>query len=278
MAETSKTYDLAFARILTIVVALLMGIISLAGLIFPDSIYPSPELIQSFMANDVINLVIGLPILLGSIWLTQREKLVGLLCWPGALLYVLYNYIAYAVGIPFSWPSLVFLALILLSVYTIFHLLKRIDKEPVQMQLAGAVPEKFSGWVLLIFGILFSLRAIGMLAQGYADQIALPVSELGVLIADIILSAFLITGGVLLLQKRPLGYVCGLGLFFVASMLFVGLIAVLLLQPVLTEAQFMLTDIVVVFSMGLICFIPFALFLRGALSSEKFGEGDEEYN
>jgi hypothetical protein len=43
------------------------------------------------------------------------------------------------------------------------------------------------------------------------------------------------------------------------------LIAFLLLQPILTTAPFALADVVVVFVMGLICFIPFGLFVRGVL-------------
>ncbi len=268
MIETNNFHDLRFARILTIVVAILMGMMSLAGLIFSHSIYPSKELIHSFLANDVINVVIGLPILVVSVWLTQRNMLIGLLCWPGALLYVIYNYIAYVVGIPINWPSLVYILLILLSAIIIVNLLKHIDQGSVQAQLAGAVPEKFSGWVLLLFGILFSVRAVGMIAQGSANQSALPASELGVLIADIILSALFITGGVLLLKYKPLGYVSGMGLLFVASMLFVGLIVFILLQPLLTDAPFIFADLVVVFAMGLVCFIPFALFTRGVISSD----------
>ena len=77
--------------------------LSLVGLILPDSIYPSEEFIQAYMVNDVINLLIGLPILFGSMWLTRRGNLIGLLFWPGALLYVLYNYTAYIFGLPISW-------------------------------------------------------------------------------------------------------------------------------------------------------------------------------
>jgi len=50
-------------------------------------------------------------------------------------------------------------------------------------------------------------------------------------------------------------------------MLFVGLIVYLLLQPVLTSAPFSLTDVIVVLVMGLICSVPFALFIRGVVRS-----------
>jgi hypothetical protein len=49
-------------------------------------------------------------------------------------------------------------------------------------------------------------------------------------------------------------------------MLFIGLVIVLILQPFLTNAPFVLADVVVVLIMGLICFIPFGLFVRGVLS------------
>jgi hypothetical protein len=67
----------------------------------------------------------------------------------------------------------------------------------------------------------------------------------------------------LLWRKQALGYVAGAGLLFQTSMLFVGLILVLLLQPLLTNAPFALADVLVVLAMGLIAFIPFGLFLRG---------------
>jgi hypothetical protein len=196
-------------------------------------------------------------------WLARRDKLVGLLLWPGALLYFIYNYIAYVVGIPASFITQAYLLIVLLSAYLTFDLLNKIDRASVQKQLVGAVSEKVTGWVLTAFGILFTFRAVGMIAQAFVAQVPLLPSELGVLIADIVLSTLWVAGGVLLLRRKPLGYVSGLGLLFAASMLFIGLIVFLLLQPFLTSVPFALVDVVVVFIMGLVCFVPFAIFLRG---------------
>jgi uncharacterized membrane protein YuzA (DUF378 family) len=260
--------DLILVYGLSLVGAILMTAVSLGGLLYPSTFYPTEELLQSFVANDVVNLLVGLPILLGSMWLAKRSKLVGLLFWPGALLYVLYNYIAYIFGMPFSVLTFVYLVLVLLSTYCILDLLKSIDKKSVQEQLSEGVPARTAGWVLVVFGVLFTFRAIGMIAEGSINQTMLPISEIGVLIADIVISILFIAGGGLLLRRSPLGYVSGLGLLFVASMLFLGLIMVLLLQPVLTDAPFVLVDIVVVFIMGLICFIPFGFFVRKVTASE----------
>jgi hypothetical protein len=60
-----RTQDVTLAYVFSLVVALLMGVASVAGLVYPADIYPE-DLLQSFVPNDVVNLAIGLPILLGA--------------------------------------------------------------------------------------------------------------------------------------------------------------------------------------------------------------------
>jgi hypothetical protein len=199
-------------------------------------------------------------------WLARGGRLVGLLLWPGVLLYILYNYIAYAIGIPFSAVTFIYLVLVLLSAYAIFDLLKSIDKKSVQDRLDGVVPVRIAGWTLVVLGALFILRSIGVIVQASTNQTSVPASEIGVLIADVALSTLLVAGGVLLLRRMPLGYASGLGLLFAANMLFIALIIFLLLQPVLAGVPFVLVDVIVVFAMAVICFIPFVLFMRGVVS------------
>ncbi len=261
--------DIKTPWFLSVICAALMGLLSLIGLLFPESIYKTEAIIQSNYPNDVINLILGLPILLGSMWLTNRGKLVGLLFWPGALLYVIYNYIAYVVGGPFDFPSLAYFVLILISVYSVYDLVRKIDSNAVKRQLAGAVSEKLAGWFLLIFGILFILRAISIFVSAQINQTVLPPTEIGVSIADIVISILWIYGGILLLRTKSLGYTLGLGLLFAASMLFVGLIILLIIQPILTAVPFSTIDILVVAIMGLILSIPFILFLRGTIRADR---------
>ena len=149
---------------LSLVVALLLTLASVAGLLAPHTLYPTEELRYSFVSNDVVNLALGLPLLLGALALTRRGrtrrgKLLGLLFWPGALFYVTYNYIAYAVAMPLTWQFVLYLALVGLSAYAIFRLLKSIDGATVHARLASAVPARFSGGVLVGLGALFFLRA-----------------------------------------------------------------------------------------------------------------------
>ena len=261
--------NLTLAYTLSLVIALLMTAASIAGTLYRTVIYPTDELFQTFMPNDVVNLVIGVPILLGSIWLARRGLLIGLLFWPGALLYVLYNYLAYVFAMPLNVVFLLYLTLVMLSAYTIIGILASIDGTAVQQQLTGAVPERAAGGILAGLGILFSLRVIVVILGAHLNQTPVATTELAVMVADFMISPALIIGGVLLWRREALGYVTGMGLLFQSSMLFIGLIFFMLLQPLFTAAPFILVDVLVVFIMGLVCFIPFALFVRGVVSKRR---------
>lgn len=258
--------NLTLIYILSLIIALLMATASITGLLYGSVIYPTDELFRSFMPNDGVNLFIGIPILLGSMWLTRQGQLIGLLFWPGALFFVLYNYIAYVFAIPFNIVFLPYLMLVMLSTYTLSSLVASIDGKLIKTGLLGAVPERAIGGSLIGLGTLFSLRVIGVMVHALVSQAPIAAPELAVLIADFMVTPAWVVGGILLWRRESLGYLTGMGLLFQASMLFVALIAFMLLQPLLTAAPLNLTDIAVVFAMGMVCFIPFILFVRGILS------------
>ena len=254
---------------LSFIVAILMAAASVAGLLYRTVVYPTDDLLQSFVSNDVVNLFIGLPILLGSMWLAWRGKLIGLLFWPGALFFVLYNYIVYVFAMPLNVAFLLHLALVTLSVYTIIGLVASIDGKAVQQRLTGAVPERLAGGVLAGLGLLFFVRVVGAMVSAVISQTPIAESELTLHTTDFLVAPAWVVCGILLWRRKELGYVSGLGMLFQASMLFIGLVIVLLLQPSLTTAPFVLFDVIVVFVMGFICFIPFALYVRGVVSGNS---------
>jgi hypothetical protein len=269
------TRDITLVYGASLVIALLLTVASIAGLLYPDRLYPTEELRQSFMATDVVNLCIGLPILLGSMWFARRGRLLGLLFWPGALFYVLYHYIVYAFALPLNWGFLLSLLLLALSAYTMAGLVASIDGETIQQRLVDNVPERIAGGALTVSGITFALLAIGTITNGIVSQTPIGASELALQVSDFIVSVAWIIGGILLWRGEPLGYVTGAGLLFQASMLFVGLLVYLALQPVLTATPFPLTDFVAISVMGLIVFVPFGRFVRGIVSQMTSPSNDE---
>ena len=261
--------NLAPLYALSMVIATLMTVAALAGLLYQNAIYPSDDLLTSFLPTDVSFLFIGLPMLLGSMWLTRRGNLLGLLSWPGALFFTLYNYLVYVFAMPLNVAFLLHLTLVMLSVYVLIALLASIHPPAVQAELSGAVPERLAGGILTGLGLLFFLRAIGVLANGLIHQSTISEIEFAVNRSDYLIAPAWMIGGLLLWRCKPYGYVVGLGLLFQASMLFIGLIIFLLLQPVFANVPFARVDVALVFTMGLICFIPFTLFVRGVVSARS---------
>ena len=261
--------NLTLTYVLSFIIAILMAAASVAGLMYRAAIYPTDELLRTFVSNDVVNLFIGLPILFGSMWLAWRGKLIGLLFWPGALFFVLYNYIVYVFAMPLNVAFLLHLALVTLSVYTLIGLVASIDGKAVQQRLTGAVPERLAGGVLAGLGLLFFLQVISVIVNALTRQTPITETEVALHTSDFLIAPAWVIGGLLLWRRKEFGYVTGLGLLFQASMLFIGLIIFLLLQPFLTTAPFVLVDVVVIFIMGLICFIPFAFFVRGVVSNRN---------
>ncbi len=222
-------------------------------------------MVELFVPNDVVNLLIGLPILVGSIWASRRGKLIGLLFWTGALFFGFYNSIAYVFALPLGWGFIIHLILVVLDIYTLIALVANIDGNVIQQQFHGAVHEKLSGGIITGFGILFLIRVIIVLTSALITGETMMRTELAPNIADSLISSALVVVGIALWKQKTIGYVAGLGLLFQVSMLFIGLIVFLLLQPILTTASVAVVDVIVIFVMGLVCFVPFAFFIRGVI-------------
>jgi hypothetical protein len=259
--------NLKSGYLFSLLIVVLTAVAAITGILYPNSFYPGEELQQAFITNDVVTLFIGVPILLISMWLARRGKLIGLLFWPGAIFYGLYNYTVYLFGPPLTIMYPLYVVIVTLSLYTTIGLVASIRGDAVKQKLAGYVSEKLSSGPLMGLGFAFGVRALFIMVNAAVNQISLPGPELGLLAADFIACAAWMIGGMMLWRRQALGYVTGTGLLFSISMLFIGVIAVLFLQPIISGGPLLVMDIVVLSLMGLICFVPFVLYVRGVIKS-----------
>jgi len=246
------------------ITAFLMATASITGLVFTGRLYPTDELKKSFLVNDAINLFIGLPILLGSIWAARRGKLAGMLLWPGALLFIIYNYLIYTFSMPINAFYMIYLVIVLLSLFLVVRLINQFDGIAVKELLIRKTAENFGGVVLMLLGLVFAGRASTLI---FSERY-MPATILALNLSDIILSISWIVAGFLLLRRKEIGYLLGLGMLFQGSMLFIGLIALMVVQPTMDGSPILFGEIIQVAVMGLIVFIPFYLFLRGVISAD----------
>jgi hypothetical protein len=244
--------------ILSGILAILLLATSLAGILRPEMLYPTTELRDAFMPNDVINLTIGLPALLMLMLQAGRGRVKPLLLWPGAVLFVAYNALAYSVALTASPLFGLYLVELLLSLGIIFLLLRAMDASAVKGKVQGKIFEKLTGWVLLVLGLLILFRNIGVVV-GSAGMT--PV-DMGVMAADLLSIAAWVSAGICLLGSGTAGYRMGPAWMFQASLLFLSLLVLMAIQPAFGAPAYASADFVVVGVMSLICWIPFILQMR----------------
>lgn len=282
-ARLPITRDLTLAYALSLVVAVLMAVVSAAGLVFGSAglygvdskgaagVTPSTVgvLVPGFLAHDAFNLIVGLPILLGSLWLARRGSLIGLLLWPGALFYVLYTYAQYLVGAPFSALFLPYVALVALSAYTTIGLVASVDGDAVRQRLAGVVSARTVGGILVGLAFLtLAQDAGGAVATALAGGAPIDPRARHVWTVDLAVEVpAVLAGGVLLWRRQPLGYVAGAGLLLQFGLTPVALAAILALQPLqplLAGSPIDAATIAGLLIFGAVSFVPLAFFVRGA--------------
>lgn len=138
------TRGLTLASACSLAIAALLLAVSAAGLLVgPAALYgvaangalgvtasTAGILVPGVLAQDAFNVVVALPLLLASLWLTRRGSLVGLLLWPGVLFFVTYTYAIRLISAPFGILFLPDVALVVLSAYTAIGLVASIDARP----------------------------------------------------------------------------------------------------------------------------------------------------
>lgn len=180
--------------------------INASGLYYWDTV----SMVAQMQANDLVTLILGLPLLAISFWLTLHGSLRGRLLLAGTLGFILYTYITMAFGAQYNALFLVYVALFSLSLFAFVLLMMSFDIEELPAHFSENLPR---GWIagLLFFAAAFlSLAWLGRIAATFTPG-AVPALEnttsmfiqamdLGIIVPVCVFS------GVLLLRRRPWGY------------------------------------------------------------------------
>ena len=252
----------------TFAVVILLVVVSLAGIFFHTGLYPEGDLSATFLANDILNLMMGLPLIGITMVLTRRGKYVGLLCYPGALFYIIYVYATYLLGLPFSVFSILYLLLVGVSVYALFALISRMDFERILGHLEGKVPVRSSGIILLCIALMVLIYQFYSIVQTLIKYVSPEQIVLAQWVVDLIIATPPgLAISISMIRRRPVGYALGMSLLFVLGALFVGLVPVIIIKGMLTGIEINGLDILIVSLSSMICVIPFILFVRGVKRS-----------
>lgn len=264
-ARLPITRDLTRAHAISLMIAVLMAAVSIAGLLFGSSeLYgDDASIVQWFRGWDAANLIVGLPILLGSLWFARRGSLMGLLLWPGALFYVLYTYALYVIGAPFNVLFLAYVALVTLSAYTTIGIVASIDGAAVRDRLAGN-PARLVGGALAAIGVLATLALTIPIITTLAGSTPVdPLLHAEWIVDYLFGNPVLLIGGVLLWRRERLGYAVAGGVLFLSGANGVAFAVSGVLGALIAGAPIDAAVIAVHLVIAGICIALLVVFLRG---------------
>lgn len=193
---------LTVAYVLSALVAVTMAAVSAGGVFATAWLYRDNPLITStFRGQDIVTLVVAVPLLLAGLILELRGSLRGRLLWLSMLFYAMYGYLFYAVGAAFNVFFLLYVATFGLALYALLFSVPRIDLLPIATVMRG--------------------RAARMVAIVYMLLVA---AGLGLLWTGISLS-YLVTREIpapIVVSGHPTGVVFAIDLVFIVPPMLIG--------------------------------------------------------
>lgn len=220
------------AKALSATIASLMTLASAIGL-FVDGFYrDNAWATAGFRGNDLVTLVIVVPLMIGALALTRRGSARATLVWLGTVAYALYNYAFYLFGATFNELFLVYAALVSLAVWTLVLALPTLDVEALARCFAPRTPVRWIAANMLLIALFLGgmwgaqsivFVAIGTLPQVITDS-GIQTSIVFALDLALLMPAMAI-GAVLLWRRRPWGYALGAILMIKGSAYTLALLA-----------------------------------------------------
>ncbi len=175
--------------------------------------------------NDMITLLVGLPLLVISSWFAFRGSLRGQLLLCGTFGFFLYTYLSMSMLTSFNALFLVYVALFALSLYAFVLNMMAFDLSSLSQHFSSQLPRRWIAGLLFVIATFLSLAWLGKIGQPLLqNQIAdlqngttmvIQALDLGLIVPLAVIS------GILLLRRSAWGYL--LASVFVLKAITLGL-------------------------------------------------------
>lgn len=215
-------------------IAVLAIFATLSGLLGKETyINDTVSVVAQMMGQDLITLVIGVPILLGSLYLIFQNSLRGRLIWMGTVFYFLYTYASMSFLASYNQLFLVYVALFGLSLYTFLGELVSLDINNIKESFAPGKINKITAAFLVIMGLMLALMWIKMILESLFTgnaPVALEIYTTLVIQAldlGVIVPASILTG-YLLIKEKAWGYALAAIVLIKVSLLGTAIISMIL--------------------------------------------------
>jgi hypothetical protein len=206
--------NLRSAYILSALIAVLTLVAAGGGLLIDDLYQGNALLVAGWRGNDLVTLIVAVPMLVASLILSVRGSRRARLVWLGMLGYTLYNFAYYLFGAAFNSFFLLYVALFDLSIFALLFALVRLDVDGIGQSFSSGTPvEWIAGFMIFVavgLTAVYGAESLRFVATGRVPEIVTNTGHLTNIVFALDLSLvvpWFILGAIWLWQRRPWGYV-----------------------------------------------------------------------
>lgn len=199
------------ARTLSVLLIVLMAVQSTLGLVFSAEYRDVAWIAATWWGNDLVTLVVAVPLLVGALALSSRGSVRGMLLWAGMLAYAAYNYAYYLLGAAMNRFFVLYVVCMLMGVSALILLLIGLDADLIAGGFRAKTPVRtIGGYFMFVAAGLSAIWLGTWAAYAFAGRPTPVETEAFKLVAALDLTLMvpaLGLGGYLLFRHQSWGYV-----------------------------------------------------------------------
>lgn len=236
-----------------------------SGLYRNDSI----AMVAQGKASDFITAIIGIPILMISLYFTNKGSLRGKLMLTGTLGYFLYTYISYTFLWMYNPFFIVYVVLMTLSLYAFILCFMSFEIEDMPSMFSKDLPVRLLGGFQLFIGFAIGIMWLGKILPtifgkttpaGLEHYTTLVIQglDLGIVVPTAVLS------GMLLIKRKPLGYLLS-SVIIIKGFTMLTCISAMIINMALNGVDMSLVEILVFPMFNLLAIICLILLFKNVI-------------
>jgi len=207
--------------------------------IFGSGIYKndSVAVVAQGLAQDLVSLIMGIPLLGCALFLFNKGKTKGKLLLSGALGYFLYTYMSYSFLWNYNSFFLLYVALMSLSAFALVLTIMNINIDDLKNQFNDKLPRKFIGGVQIFIGIMIGLMWLAKIVPSITNNsVPVGLEHYTTLVIQAMDLAFVmplaILSGILLIKRNRFGYLLSSIMIIKGSALLISITAMIVGQMI----------------------------------------------
>ncbi|KOA19308.1 hypothetical protein CLHOM_24140 [Clostridium homopropionicum DSM 5847] len=218
------------------------------------------------IASDFVTLIIGIPMLLISLYFSNRNSFRAKILLTGTLGYFLYTYMSYVFLWMYNRLFIVYVILMALSLYAFILLMMSFDIEKISTHFKKKLPVRLLGGFQIFIACAIGLLWLGKIATSIFEG-AVPVGlehyttlviqgmDLGIVVPTALLS------GILLISRKPFGYLLS-SVIIIKGITMLTAISAMIINMALHSVEMNLAEVIIFPLFNLLAIISLVLLMK----------------